>query len=118
MKILLIDDEIDSRESTRKFLELHDFVVEEANSGEQGINLLLTKKYDAVLLDVYMQYMGGIDCLKEIRKINKLLPVFMYTNISNEEVFRGAVKNNATDYFNTKDLTIKELNRMIEEIKI
>lgn len=115
--ILIIDDEYIIREEIRKLLERYNFIVEEANSGEQGLQMLsrnnvesYLKSYDAVILDVFMQYMSGIDCLREIRRLYKYLPVFLYTDKDNMQIRKDAEELNATGYFIHKNLNEQDIN--------
>jgi CheY-like chemotaxis protein len=70
--ILVIDDEEFVRASTRGMLESLGYQVEEASGGEIGIELYLAHRRHirAVLLDMEMPRMRGIDCLRKLREID------------------------------------------------
>ena len=70
--ILIIDDETSVRETTKTLLELTGFDVLLAESGEQAIETYKTfgDKVDAVLLDMTMPGMSGLDTLSELLKID------------------------------------------------
>ena len=110
IKILIIDDEIDDLINIQKLFIKAGYDVQICNSGEQGLEYLTTFNADAVLCDVVMQHMSGIDCLREIRKAKKNLPIFLYTDTSNEKYFKDAQIYNATGYFFSKNLTEQEID--------
>ena len=70
--ILVIDDEEFVRATTRGMLESLGYQVEEANGGENGIELYLAHRRHirAVLLDMEMPRMRGIDCLRKLRELD------------------------------------------------
>ncbi len=70
--ILVVDDEQMNRMSTKFILEKAGYDVVCAQSGEEGLRMLLERSVDLVLLDVEMPTMSGIDILREIRKIPAL----------------------------------------------
>jgi DNA-binding NtrC family response regulator len=115
-KILIVDDESEPRKICRKLLERQEFIIDEAVSGEQAIEKIGQNIYEGIVLDVYMQFMGGIDCLKEIRKIDKNLPVFMYTDFYNEQVIRESEINNATGFFQSKVFSRRDMLQIAELI--
>ncbi len=70
--ILVIDDEEFVRAATRGMLESMGYQVEEASGGESGIELYLAHRRNirAVLLDMEMPRMRGIDCLRKLRELD------------------------------------------------
>ncbi|MDQ3817637.1 MAG: response regulator [Acidobacteriota bacterium] len=66
-KILIIDDYADNRELFRLMLEQADYVVTEASSGREGIEVARREQPDAVLVDLSMPGTDGWDVLTELR---------------------------------------------------
>ena len=66
--ILIIEDDPMNREGMRILLEGEGYQVMEAESGEQGLELL-NDQVELVLLDVMMPGMGGLRTCEEIRKV-------------------------------------------------
>ncbi len=64
--ILVIDDDPDQREITQKILTGAGYDFLEANSGTDGLRLLVEKKPDLVLLDYVMPHMSGVEVLQEL----------------------------------------------------
>ena len=67
--ILLIDDEEDVRDSVRMVLERSGFEVAAVSSAEEGIAAAESRKFDAVITDIIMPGINGVDAIKKIRKI-------------------------------------------------
>jgi len=104
-KILVVDDEPGFVEMIKMRLEDNDYKVVTAADGAEGIEKISSEKPDAVLLDILMPGLDGIEALKRIRKHNKELPVFIVTAFSSEERFEEAKKHNVSGFIvKTSDL--------------
>lgn len=104
-KILVVDDEIEFLEMIKMRLEANNYNVVTAIDGKEALDKVKNEKPDAVLLDVLMPGIDGIDVLRRIRKENEKLPVFIITAFSNEERFKLANKFNASGFIlKTNDL--------------
>jgi DNA-binding response OmpR family regulator len=66
-RILLIDDDADSRDIYRQTLEWSGYAVETAANGRAGLRAAMLRPPDAILLDLDMPGMSGIDVLRELR---------------------------------------------------
>ncbi|WP_284141255.1 MULTISPECIES: response regulator transcription factor [unclassified Virgibacillus] len=77
-KVLVVDDEERIRRLIRMYLEREDFIIEEAENGQEALELALKKNYDIILLDLMMPEMDGIEVCQELRK-EKNTPVIMLT---------------------------------------
>jgi DNA-binding response OmpR family regulator len=78
-RILVIDDEDAIRKSFVLALEDTGFQVDTAESGMRGIDLERVNHYDLIFLDLKMPVMNGIETLRELRKIDKEVPVYIVT---------------------------------------
>ena len=78
-RILVIDDEDAIRKSFELALEDSGYQVDTASSGMEGIEMLKSQNYDLVFLDLKMPGMNGVETLREIRKLNKDIPVYIVT---------------------------------------
>ena len=72
MKILIVDDEQDIRESVQMLVETQGYETRVVDNGLSAINALKKEKFDLVLLDVLMPNLSGIKTLKKIRTDPKL----------------------------------------------
>ena len=78
-RILVIDDEDAIRKCFELALEDSGYEVDTASSGMEGIEMLKSQSYDLVFLDLKMPGMNGVETLREIRKLNKDIPVYIVT---------------------------------------
>jgi DNA-binding response OmpR family regulator len=83
-RILVIDDEEAVRKSFILALEDTDYQVETVESGEKGLKKIQTDKYDLVFLDLKMPGMNGVETLRELRKIDKSVPIYIVTAFHKE----------------------------------
>ncbi len=68
VKILLVEDEAEIRELLRTFLESLDCVVVEAQNGREGLQRYQELAIDAVISDIYMPEMNGLELIKAIHR--------------------------------------------------
>ncbi len=97
-KILVIDDEKSIRESLRGVLEDEGFEVKEADSGESALQLIKKERFDAILLDVWLPGIDGIDVLTKIKEKEDSSPVIMISGHANIETAVKATKIGAYDF--------------------
>ena len=117
-KILVVDDEQAFLRVLQNRLESMKYEVVTASNGKEALEKIKTDKPDAVLLDIMMPVLDGIQTLKEIRKTDKNLPVFMLTASSDAERFKSAKDLNASGFIiKTADLKI-EMNNISNVLKI
>ncbi|MGD0135110.1 MAG: response regulator transcription factor [Bryobacteraceae bacterium] len=107
-KVLIVDDEPSIRRALRTTFGTLGFDIAEAVTGEQAIPLLRASNFDAVLLDVNMPGMGGIQTCREIRRQFPHLAVLMLTVRNEEDDKVEALEAGADDYV-TKPFPIREL---------
>lgn len=110
-KILVVDDEPEFIEMIGLRLEANGYEVITAFSGNECLDKLKTDSPDAILLDVLMPGIDGIETLKRIRKEHKALPVFIVTAYPNDERFRQARKLDVSGFIvKTSDLNKEVCN--------
>ncbi len=108
IRILVVDDEPAIRRALRPPLLELGFQVAEASRGEEALQALRSAAYDAVLLDINMPGIGGIETLKRVRAFAPRLPVLMLTVRDQEEDKVEALDLGADDYV-TKPFSTREL---------
>lgn len=82
-KILLVDDEVDFLTLMGSIIRGWGYDLIEVSTGKEAVNIVMDKKIDIIILDYKMPEMDGIATLREIRKINKEIPVIMLTGYPN-----------------------------------
>jgi two-component system KDP operon response regulator KdpE len=108
IRVLLVDDESAIRRALRPPLMELGFEVTEATRGEEALQILRTAAVDAVLLDINMPGIGGIETLRRIRSFAQKLPILMLTVRDAEEEKVEALNLGADDYI-TKPFSTREL---------
>jgi len=108
LRILLVDDEMSIRRALRPPLMELGFQVAEASRGEEALLLLRADSFDAVLLDINMPGIGGIETLRRIRTFQPRVPILMLTVRDSEENKVEALELGADDYV-TKPFSTREL---------
>lgn len=117
-KILVVDDEPDFVKMLKIRIEGMGYEVLTASSGEEALDMVKKQKPAAVLLDILMPGMDGIEVLKKIRATNKKLPVFMVTAFSTQERFELANQLNASGFIvKTSDMK-QEMENIANAIMI
>ncbi len=105
--ILVIDDELQMRRLLRMTLESADYRILEAESGQFGLMEATQKKPDAVILDLGLPDLNGLEVLKRLREWSKV-PVLILSVQDQEEQKVAALDSGADDYV-TKPFSQEEL---------
>lgn len=106
-RILIVDDEPEIRKLLKVSLLAHDFVVDEAVLGEEGIRRAALFKPDLIILDLGLPDMDGKEVVKNIREWSAV-PIIVLTVRDQEEEKILALDNGADDYI-TKPFGVGEL---------
>jgi two-component system KDP operon response regulator KdpE len=110
-RLLIVEDDSALRRSLRTTLGVLGFDVTEASNGEDALVRLRMVDYEAVLLDINMPGIGGIETCRRIRQIFTRLPILMLTVRDSEDDKVEALDAGADDYvtkpFKTRELTAR-----------
>jgi len=114
-RILIAEDEPDIREYLTLSLRCRGYEIEHADNGNDVLNFLKEKvnRVSLVLLDIMMPCKDGIETLREIRQLDKNLPVVMLSGLSASSTIIQTMKFGADDYL-TKPVTDDLLFATIE----
>jgi two-component system, OmpR family, KDP operon response regulator KdpE len=111
-KVLLVDDDASIRRALHTTLSALGFEIEEAVAGEQAVSFVRTEHYDAVLLDINMPGMGGIEACRILRRLAPGLPILMLTVRDSPDDKIDALDAGADDYV-TKPFHVGELTARV-----
>ncbi|MBR5214835.1 MAG: sigma-54-dependent Fis family transcriptional regulator [Bacteroidales bacterium] len=107
-KILVIDDEPAIRRILREILEHEKYNVDDAASAIEALPLVKENEYDAILCDIKMPQMDGIEFLEEAKQISDA-PIIMISGHGTIDTAVEAIKKGAFDYISKPP----ELNRLL-----
>jgi len=115
IRILIVEDDLVDRMACRRALAQdtsYEFVLLEAETGREGLQLAHAQKPDCVLLDYHLPDLNGLEFLAELRNdLGEIpVPVMMLTGADNASVAVEALKRGAQDYL------VKDSNRQYLEL--
>ena len=115
--ILVVDDTPDSLAVLRSMVEMHGYRARTASSGRQALDLLQSEIPDAILLDVMMPEMSGLEVLQRIKSTPSMahVPVILVTAKTHDDDVMNGYQHGA-DYYITKPCTAKQLNFGLEMV--
>ncbi len=96
--ILWVDDEIESLQSQKIFLENKGYKVHTLTNGFDAIDFVKDNLVDVVLLDESMPGITGLETLQKIKEINSQIPVVLITKNETENLMDDAIGSQITDY--------------------
>jgi diguanylate cyclase (GGDEF)-like protein len=98
--VLIVDDDEMTRLLVTETLEPQGFVVEEASSGEEGLDVFRRVRPDLILLDVNMPGISGFECCERLRLSpgGERLPILVLTGQDDDESIAHAYAAGATDF--------------------
>ncbi len=111
--ILIIDDEKAIRKTLAEILSFEKYKVQEAANGEEGWNLFSQNTYSAVLCDIKMPKMDGMEFLKKATELNPDVPIILISGHGTIESAVDAVKEGAYDYISKPP----DLNRLLITVR-
>ena len=126
-KVLIIDDDDDYRTSIRTLLESHNYNVNEASSGKEGLEKLKQEKPDLIVLDIMMETIDQGYSLNQIIKFQKQyqdyknVPILMVSSIDEDPFTRfahagGQVEMIIPDQYMTKPVDIPKFLELVNKL--
>src|SRR4030067_3184961 len=113
--ILIIEDEKEIREGLVEFLEDAGFIVDSAENGQQGLGKIGKKDFDVVVTDLIMPVVGGMEVLRETKRIKPHTRVILITAFATVDNAVETLKAGASDYI-TKPFKIDEVQTKIRKV--
>lgn len=108
MRILIVEDDTDLRESLKSRLESACFAVDCADNGDTGSFMGRTTNYDAILLDLYLPERNGSAVCTELRAAGKTAPILMMS-VQGEVPSKVELLNLGADDYVTKPFSFDEV---------
>ena len=98
MRLLIAEDELDLAEALTVFFEKNQFVVDAVNNGRSAYEYASSGEYDAIIMDVMMPEMTGVEVLQKLRQEGIKTPVMMLTAKAQKEDRINGFNSGADDY--------------------
>ena len=119
--VLIIDDEFELRKLHLKLLSLEGYTALGAETGTQGLNILLNEEISVVITDVKLPDINGVDLINKIKELNQLCEVIVLTAFGTIEDGVRAIKEGAFDYITKGDddnKIISLVKRAVEKVHL
>jgi DNA-binding NtrC family response regulator len=110
--ILLVDDEEQFLKVLSQRLEGRGMKVDTSSSGEEALSKVKGKEFDAIILDLAMPGMSGMEALKRIRSENPDVQIIMLTGHGSVEKGVEAIKEGAVDFLEKP----ADMNKIMEKV--
>jgi len=111
-QILLIDDDPGSREGLGLLLRREGYAVTTADSGEEGVELLTSQPFAAIITDLFLPGVSGIDLLHKVKALALPAQVILITGQASAETAVEAMKGGAFDYI-VKPVNFEKLKVLV-----
>jgi DNA-binding NtrC family response regulator len=121
-KILIVDDDLTMRMALADSLETSGYDVCIAENGDEALKMFGKNHYEVVVTDMRMPKMGGMDVLKEIKKISPQTPVILITAYGTVKTAVEAMKEGAAEFimkpFSLDDLEFAVRNVLASRVEL
>ena len=115
MRVLLVEDERKVASFIARALRENAYAVDVAETGEKGLELALHVAYDAILLDIRLPNLSGIEVCRRLRQTGVQTPILMLTARSLIEQRVEGLDAGADDYL-TKPFALQELQARVRAL--
>ena len=121
-KILVVDDNLDTRELTHLHLTTEGFTVVVASDGREGLYLAGIEQPDLIITDISMPGLDGVEMVKQIRQKSDLknVPILVLTAMGKEEMEQAilAGANRAMNKPVLLDALVDDVREMLSESEL
>ncbi len=118
--VLVVDDEPAIREALRLVLE-DEYSIVEAADGKEAVRMVLSRPPDALLLDIMMPEMSGLDALTEIRSRGVDIPILVISGHATISTAVEALKRGAQDFLEKpleREIVLRRLAGVLERARL
>lgn len=112
LSILYIEDEENIRVNVKKVLELFCNVIYDVDNAEKAKQILEKKQIDIIISDINLPELNGIDFIKELREIDKTIPIILLSAYTDKKYLLEATKLKLVDYL-TKPIDFNTLKNSL-----
>ncbi|HEU0085643.1 MAG TPA: response regulator [Candidatus Paceibacterota bacterium] len=113
-KILIVEDEKPMAKALALKFEHNGFDVKNAYDGREALSILKEEKFDVIVMDLIMPHMDGFKLMEELKKTKDKTPVFVLTNLSQDEDKKKLAELGAHEFFIKSNISIKQIVDEVE----
>ncbi|SDY80426.1 response regulator transcription factor [Nitrosomonas sp. Nm58] len=115
MRILIIEDEIKLQKQIRQQLEIDGYMVDACDNGEEGLYIASEYPLDAVIVDIGLPGLSGLEVIAALRKRGSLLPILILTARNSWQDKVKGLETGADDYL-AKPFQMEELQARLKAL--
>jgi two-component system response regulator MprA len=115
MRVLVVDDELAVRNSLSRALNLERYEVDLAQDGQEALDRVAVGRYDAIVLDVSMPLLDGLEACRRMRAAGDRTPVLMLTARDSVDDRVAGLDAGADDYL-VKPFALRELQARLRAL--
>jgi two-component system, OmpR family, response regulator MprA len=115
MRVLVVDDELAVRTSLQRALGLERYEVDLAQDGREALERVAAARYDAIVLDVSMPKLDGLEACRRLRSAGDRTPVLMLTARDSVDDRVAGLDAGADDYL-VKPFALRELQARLRAL--
>jgi two-component system response regulator MprA len=115
MRVLVVDDELAVRTSLQRALGLERYEVDLAQDGREALERVAAARYDAIVLDVSMPTLDGLEACRRLRSAGDRTPVLMLTARDSVDDRVAGLDAGADDYL-VKPFALRELQARLRAL--
>ena len=115
MRVLVVDDELAVRTSLQRALGLERYEVDLAQDGREALERVAVARYDAIVLDVSMPKLDGLEACRRLRSAGDRTPVLMLTARDSVDDRVAGLDAGADDYL-VKPFALRELQARLRAL--
>lgn len=119
IQLVLVDDELSSRNTIKKYLEENDIyeIIADFKNGKTALDWLRKNSVDILLCDMQMPEMNGVELMRNVHIINEYLPVIAISGFDDFNFVRGSLVNGAANYLLKHELTKEYLLHVLDQVR-
>lgn len=119
IKIVLVDDELTSRNTIKNYLEGNEIyeVIADFSNAKSALEWCRKNKIDILLCDMHMPEIDGVELMRNIHIIEEYLPVVVISGYDDFNYVRGSLVNGAANYLLKHELSKGKLLDVLDQVR-
>lgn len=119
IKLALVDDELISRNTIKKYLEGNEFyeIAADFQNGKMALEWLRKNSIDILLCDMQMPEMDGVELMRNVHIIDEYLPIVAISSFDDFNYVRGSLINGAANYLLKHEITKENLLYVLDQVR-